>query len=121
MQYFYYSSSGEKVFIGYDYDGWAFFLCVDRFPNLTEWKNKFADPSSCIKDSYNNDISPEEMEVIITMKIGSVEFSNNIIESYGPSVFKGSHTLVHVKIGCTVGTIRCVGNEDCWDLCLPRW
>ena len=115
MQYWYYFN-GEKLLIGYDYNSWAFFLCVDRIPSLAEWKNKFAEPGSYIKRNARRTISPEEMEVLITMRFGDNRTTADRIQEYGTSVFEGSHTLVHIRVGHMVGIMHCAANEGCWDL-----
>lgn len=122
MRYYYYKTKTTcfSTLIGDDKDRWAFFLCVNKFPNLVAWKEMFKIPGSIIKDEYGNVISPDDMEMIITMKNNPYQNIDNLLVSFHHRSFKGTHNLVHIIVGETVFECTCVRNEDCWDLCTYR-
>lgn len=119
MEYYYYFD-GSQLFIGYSHINWAFFLMINKVRDLVEWKKLFAKRGSCIKDHVGNFISTEEMEMIITARIGERARAQTNVRSYGPRTFVGNHDLNHITPGCCIGSVRCVANEDCWDLCVPE-
>ena len=120
MKYYYVPDNGPNLYIGLDNPGWMFFLCADVFPNLIAWKKQFSIPGSSIAN-YNGDIiAPEEMEMIITVRNGvSRLFSDHELQISSLSL--GPHNLIRRDIGRVVPNSRCIGNEDCWDLCLTKW
>ena len=121
MRYYYYKTkSSRSILVGDDKDRWAFFLCVNKFPNLVAWKEMFKIPGSIIKDELRKVISPDEMEMIITMKNNPYQNIDNLLISFHHRSFKGTHNLAHIIVGETVFTYTCIGNEDCWDLCTYR-
>lgn len=125
MDYFYNHNSYYRS-IGVDVgDSLAFVLFVDEVvTNLDDWKKQFSIPGSFITDHNGNRVSPEDLEMIITVR--SCKFPRSLISD---SAFIGDHGLVHLKTG-TVGRIfarygissaykyKCVANEGCWDLCV---
>ena len=120
MEYFYYFN-GEKWLIGSSHNNWAFFLMINKVRDLVEWKKLFAKPGSYIKNANGITISPDEMEMIITARNGNIVQSRANIRSYGSNrVFTGNHDLSHITPECCLGCVRCVANEDCWDLCMPE-
>ena len=125
MDYFYNHNSYYRA-IGLDVgDSFAFVLFVGKFiTNLNEWKKQFSIPGSFITDHNGCMISPEDLEMIITVR--SCKRSRSLISD---STFIGGHGLVHLKTG-TVGSMyarygfnsaykyKCIANEGCWDLCV---
>ena len=119
MQY-YYIYNGQKTTIGYSHDTWAFFLMINKIPSLVEWKKHFAKPGSLIQDLDDYIISPDLMEMIITVRTGIENSLRSNINWHRSKVFAGTHTLAHIMPGHCVGGVRCIANEDCWDLCVPE-
>ena len=120
MNYYFVDPSCAQKYIGYCTPGWTFFLCVDEVPDLIAWKEKFKTPGSHIEDYFGNIISPEEMEIIITMRKGNPEYLNLALRCE-IGVVEGPHGLVRRVVRRTVPGSKCIANEDCWDLCLTKW
>ena len=125
MDYFHHYKDRVRK-IGVDvYPRMAFLLLAHEVPNLVEWKKEFSIPGSWILDSHGNIVSPDEMEMIITVRSG--EPSNH---PFRDNIYIGTHGLRHRRVGM-LGHVgysfdhrdfyyRCIANEDCWDLCVPR-
>ena len=120
MRYYYIDPSSFPLFIGICHYGWAFLLCVKEVPDLIAWKEKFKTPGSRIESSSGDVISPEEMEIIITMRNGSPDVLCDALRRW-VDLTEGPHGLVRRAVGRTVSNSECIANEDCWDLCLTNW
>lgn len=109
---YHYHIKNEKFHIGESVDEWAFSLVIDIFPNLQAWKEAFRVPGAIIKDSNHKIISPDDMEMIITLR----EHQGRLENRFGERAFFGQHGLLCIKVGSVLGGYRCVANEGCWDL-----
>lgn len=63
----------RNLHIGKSSGGWAFALHVipeDDINSLDDWRNLWNGPWTCIKNEYGDKVSPKELEVIITKRVG---------------------------------------------------
>ena len=114
VAYFYYPKfvtlRSKKILIGECQDGYAFRLRVStNIPDLEAWKAKWEIPGSRILNYYHDIISPEAMEMIITVRWFDGDDCDELDED---DIEIKSHYLIHSKIGFR----GCIKQEDSWDL-----
>lgn len=114
VTYFYYPKfktiHSKRLVIGESEEGYAFRLRVSKnIPDLEAWKVKWEIPGSRIYNYYNLLVSPEEMEMIITVRWFDGDDCDELDED---DIEIKSHYLIHSKIGCR----GCIKQEDSWDL-----
>lgn len=113
----------DPLHIGKSSGGWCFGLHVipeKEINSLEDWKMEWVkDPASVIRDEYGNNLTPEEMLLIITKRTGNrngdkIPFSYDSWESFHRENHSspGPNGLVRHAIGD-----YCVGHgEGTWDL-----